>query len=85
MMPHSRRFELHRHEDVSGVSGIGVVADGVQFPDGIVSLRWRGEFPTSVVFHDQGIESVAAVHGHNGRTQIHWLDAEATFTEMPLG
>lgn len=70
-----RRFELHRDEDVSGVSGTGVVAEGVAFGgDGPVALRWTSEWPTSVVFHDRGIESLEAVHGHNGRTRIVWLD-----------
>ena len=73
----SRRFELHRDEDATGVSGTGVVADGCAFPDGVVALRWRGGFPTSVVFHDRGIEAVEAVHGHGGRTRIVWLDGEA--------
>lgn len=70
-----RRFELHRDQDVTGVSGEGVVADGVEFPDGTVALRWRGGWPTSVVFHDRGIEAVEAVHGHGGATRIVWLDA----------
>lgn len=70
-----RRFELHRDEDVSGVSGTGIVAEGVAFSDGgPVALRWTSEWPTSVVFHDRGVESLEAVHGHNGRTRIVWLD-----------
>lgn len=70
-----RRFELHRDEDVSGVSGIGVVAEGVAFSNGgPVALRWTSDWPTSVVFHDRGVESLEAVHGHNGRTRIVWLD-----------
>lgn len=72
-----RRFELHRDEDVSGVSGTGVVAEGVAFSNGgPVALRWTSEWPTSVVFHDRGVESLEAVHGHNGRTRIVWLDRE---------
>lgn len=72
-----RRFQLHRIEDVSGVSGNGIVAEGVAFSnDGPVALRWMSEWPTSVVFHDRGIASVEAVHGHGGRTKIVWLDHE---------
>lgn len=70
-----RRFVLQRNEDVTGVSGTGVVAEGVEFSeDGVVALRWLGGFPTSVVFHERGMESVEAVHGHSGATQIVWLD-----------
>lgn len=69
-----RRFELHRDSDVTGVSGTGVVAEGVAFSDGTVALRWTSEWPTSVVFHDRGVEAVQKIHGHGGATRIVWLD-----------
>lgn len=69
-------FVLVRDEDVTGVSGTGIVAEGVEFtgPDGegVVALRWLSDWPTSVVFHDRGIDSVVAVHGHDGKTRIEW-------------
>jgi hypothetical protein len=65
-----RTFQLVRDEDVSGVSGVGVVALGVEFDDGTVALRWASANPTSVVFHDRGMASVKAVHGHGGATRI---------------
>lgn len=71
------RFVLVRHRDVSGVSGVGTVAWGVRFPDGVVALRWKGDWPSSVVFHERGIEAVLAVHGHDGATEIVWLDYTA--------
>jgi hypothetical protein len=71
---HSRQFELHRDIDESGVSGVGVVAWGVEFPDGVVALRWISDWPTSVVFHDRGMAAVEAVHGHGGKTRIVWVD-----------
>ncbi len=71
----TRRFELHRDVDDTGVSGTGVVAEGVHFvePD-IAVLRWNSATPTSVVFHERGVASVEAVHGHGGHTRIVWLD-----------
>lgn len=70
-----RRFELHRDEDVTGISGTGMVAEGVQFlPADIVVLRWNTPWPTSVVWHERGIESVEKIHGHDGKTRIEWLD-----------
>lgn len=69
-----RRFQLERDTDVTGVSGTGVVAEGVEFSDGVVALRWTSAYPTSVVFHDRGMESVEAVHGHGGSTRIVYLD-----------
>lgn len=69
-----RPFRLVRHNDATGVSGTGVVAEGVEFFDGSVALKWISEWPTSVVFHEKGIKSVKAVHGHDGQTEIQWLN-----------
>jgi len=69
-----RRFVLRRDKDETGVSGTGIVAEGVEFTNGVVVLHWTSEWPTSVVFHDRGIKSVEAIHGHNGNTKIVFLD-----------
>jgi hypothetical protein len=71
----ARLFFLQRDVDVSGVSGTGIVAWGILFPGDVVALRWTSRWPTSVVFHERGIESVEAVHGHDGKTRIVWVDA----------
>jgi len=44
-----RTFVLHRDEDVSGVSGTGVVAEGVVFSDGAVVVRWLGKHASTTV------------------------------------
>lgn len=67
-----RTFKLVRDTDVTGVSGTGVVAEGVEFSDGTVAMRWCTEWPTSVVFHERGVEAVEKVHGHGGSTRIVW-------------
>jgi hypothetical protein len=68
-----RSFHLERTEDVSGVSGTGSVAEGVQFSDGIVAIRWvTGEHHSTVIWED--LDSVLAIHGHDGRTVVHWHD-----------
>lgn len=74
----ARRFELHRDVDETGVSGTGVVAEGIAFSDGVVTLHWISAWPSSVVHYERGVESVEHVHGHNGATRIVWLDEEAT-------
>jgi hypothetical protein len=68
-----RTFELVRFRDLSGVSGTGVVAEGCVFTDGSVALRWRGNNPATAVWPD--LESVLAVHGHQGATEVRWLEA----------
>ena len=49
-----RRFKLVRNEDVSGVSGTGVVAEGIEWTNGNVSVCWLGTFFT--------IETAANIH-----------------------
>ena len=67
-----RRFILQRHRDPTGVSGVGWVAEGVQFTDGRCALRWRLAIAAGA-FYDS-IEDLCAIHGHNGATEIHFLD-----------
>lgn len=67
-----RRFELHRDIDVSGISGTGVVAEGVEFGDGWVAVRWRGATPSTVIW--ASVDDAVAVHGHAGSTRLVWLD-----------
>jgi hypothetical protein len=71
-----RTFELVRYRDLSGVSGTGVVAEGCVFTDGSVALRWRGTNPATAVWPD--LESVLAVHGHHGATEVRWLEDSPT-------
>lgn len=79
MTTQSRRFHLQRDRDVSGVSGTGVVALGVLWPDQTASVRWLGDRP-SIVFWDDMADAVA-VHGHGGATRIVWTDEECADRE----
>ena len=63
-------FFLQRDEDVTGVSGTGVVAEGVQFTDGKVAIRWFGVHCSTVVW--DSIEDAIAIHGHHGSTRVVW-------------
>ena len=40
-----RRFILYRRHDATGVSGTGIVATGVVWPDGHAALRWKANVP----------------------------------------
>lgn len=66
--PTARLFTLERDTDVSGISGTGTVADGVVWPDGSVTVRWRGNRPSTVNWGR--IEDVEAINGHGGATRI---------------
>jgi len=67
-----RRFILRRDHDVSGVSGVGLVAEGVMFSDHTAVIRWRGKHSSTVVWTN--VLDAMAVHGHNGATRLVWLD-----------
>jgi len=67
-----RLFSLIRTDDVSGVSGEGRVADGVQWPDGTVTVRWRTTTASTVFF--SCLADAEAIHGHDGRTVVSWSD-----------
>ena len=81
-----RRFRLERDVDVTGISGTGHVAEGVEFTDGVVVVRWLAHprrwdtiLPTTVVH--PSIENVIALHGHDGGTRVEWLDPDV----VPIG
>lgn len=74
-MTQPRRFHLQRHHDVTGASGTGRVADGVLWPDGTATLRWRGERASTVNW--DRIEDAIAIHGRGGHTELVWDDPEA--------
>jgi hypothetical protein len=71
-MSDTTRFHLERDVDVTGASGTGHVADGVLWPDGTVTVRWRGERKSTVNW--DRVEDAEAVHGHGGATRIVWDD-----------
>lgn len=70
-----KRFVLQRDRDDTGVSGTGVVAEGVQLSDGRVVIRWFGPDSSIVIWGDMG--SVLRVHGHKGATRLRWLDSDS--------
>jgi hypothetical protein len=68
----SRLFVLYRTEDESGVSGIGDVAEGVEFSNGKCALCWKTQY-RSVAIYDS-IRELEAIHGHDGKTRVVWND-----------
>jgi len=61
-------FWLQRVEDESGVSGVGLVAEGVIFSSGWCALTWLTEHMSVSLY--QSIEEVEAIHGHDGKTKV---------------
>lgn len=65
-------WRLYRQKDVSGMSGEGYVAEGVEWADGAVAYRWRSN-PCTTQLADE-IEHVRTIHGHSGNSQVRWVD-----------
>lgn len=63
-------FQLHRDKDVSGVSGEGVVAEGVEFADGTVVLRWLTRYSSIAIYED--IDTLLQIHSHRGATYVEY-------------
>lgn len=68
----SRRFVLRRLEDISGISGIGIVAEGIEFCSGMVALSWLSQHHAVNVY--QSMRTVHELHGHQNRTIVEWVD-----------
>lgn len=66
-----RHFILKRLEDVSGVSGTGIVAEGTEFHNGQVALSWLGFHHTIEI--SPSVKDVVQIHGHGGKTVLEWL------------
>ena len=68
-----RRFHFERMEDASGVSGCGLVAEGMVFTDtGEAVVHWLGSHSSINIY--KSIEDVLYIHGHGGRTKIVYDD-----------
>jgi len=67
-----RTFHVSRSEDVSGVSGVGIIAEGVLFSNGKVFVNWISMH--KIVEMSDSVAEWQAVHGHEGRTKIIWDD-----------
>lgn len=65
-----RIFYLYRTVDESGVSGTGIVAEGVQFTNGKCAMAWLTDYTSIAIYENIG--DVNAIHGHNGMTKILW-------------
>ncbi len=72
-------FQLHRKEDKSGISGTGLIANGVIYPNGKVSMCWTGEL-SSIVIYDN-IDIVEKIHGHNGCTEICYIFLDKNYKD----
>lgn len=76
-----RRFYLQRNQDISGVSGLGTIAEGCQFDNGWCALVWLtvdNNENDEVHGYYRSIQRIEKIHGHEGCTQVVWVDDESS-------
>ena len=66
-----RRFSLLRKADSTGISGTGVIAEGVIFGDGTAVMRWLS---TRSIATYPDWDTLLSTHGHGGATVPLWHD-----------
>lgn len=69
-----RRFVVERFSDPTEASGLGIVLDGILWPDGTVSVRWRGDDPSFVNW--PSLAAAERKHCYGGRSRIVWIDTD---------
>ncbi len=78
--PHGmRRFTMGREVDYSGVSGTGIVLEGVQFSTGVVVIHWLTPPPRGSISIFDSLDQFLAIHvqPHPGnRTVVVFEDGE---------
>lgn len=72
MISAMRPFHLLRLEDDSGVSGTGIVAEGVEFTNGKVVINWLTKHRSMTIY--ENIKEAEAIHGHGGKTRVVYHD-----------
>lgn len=66
----SRLFVLRRDEDETGISGTGVIAEGIEFSTGWCALSWMTSAHSVGIYPN--IKELERIHGHNGRACVVW-------------
>lgn len=67
-----RRFYLYRDEDATGISGTGVIAEGVELKNGVAVLSWLTEHTSTAIY--DSVKELILIHGHKGKTRLLFID-----------
>lgn len=67
-----KQFLLNRKEDISGVSGTGVIAHGVILPSGRVVMEWVTKHKSIAIY--DSIDEIQMLHAHPGKTELIYIN-----------
>lgn len=74
MTDEPRVFKMVRNHDETGVSGTGVVLDGVEYPNGMVAVCWRSKTPSVNVYRSFVEFKHLHIDAHpSNNTEIQWF------------
>ena len=76
-----RRFHLNRLDDETGISGTGIVTNGIEFNDGTVVMSWNTDTTSLALYRN--IDEVIEIHGHGGKTVVEYAPATEKFDVFP--
>jgi hypothetical protein len=57
-----RRFAMRRERDISGVSGTGIVLEGVLFSTGVVVIHWLTPPPRGSISMFDSLDQFLTIH-----------------------
>jgi hypothetical protein len=66
-----KQFYLLRKEDVSGVSGEGIIAQGVILHSGQVVMEWLTANGSIAIY--KSIDEIQVLHAHGGKTEVVYI------------
>src|SRR5262249_8243613 len=81
-----RTFTVERNHDETGISGTGIVMEGVEFSNGKVVICWKSD-PYSIVHWDTFDDmKKICIDGHpTNDTVVRWSDGEVFWQNGPEG
>lgn len=80
-----RRFVMHRPHDASGVSGTGLVLEGVLFSTGVVVIHWLTPPPRGSISVFDSLEQFLGIHVRPHPTNEAFLVFEDGERLAPVG
>jgi len=71
-MKRLKQFYLDRKDDISGVSGTGIIGHGVILPSGRAVMEWTTKY-RSIAIYDS-IDEIQMLHAHKGKTELIYVE-----------
>lgn len=61
-------FILQREQDETGISGTGIVAEGIEYDNGKCAMSWVTKYSSVAIYDSMSV--LEKIHGHGGKTKV---------------